>query len=206
MSLWCHSAFQSQHILEAVQQWHSKMWQGPISTSLTCTLGSTKWIMAADGCSPQRTAPRDTPDRILSLFCGRTSAGGHRVPPPPHLSSQIHPPFTQGPCVGCCSRFTPCLVSQSVGMFWQHVKVFGCQWDKVNSAEVLKKILKVHSLSSILLSRREYGWSRQRTMGRHWGRSYSENCVVIRQLFWSKSPLEINILWCITAINFVSSK
>lgn len=31
MSLWCHSAFQSQHILEAVQQWHSNMCQGPIS-------------------------------------------------------------------------------------------------------------------------------------------------------------------------------
>lgn len=119
MSLWCHSAFRSQHILEAVQQWHSKMCQGPISTSLTCALGSRMWIMAAESELWQLMAPLlkrqhpDSPARFLSLFCGRTSVGG-QIPPPPHLRSILP---LHGPCVGCCSRFTPCLVSQSVGRF-----------------------------------------------------------------------------------------
>lgn len=158
------------------------------------------WLLSSEN-STQRYARQNSEPLLWEDQCWRAQSSSSTTSQLPNPSS-----LYTGSLCGMLLQVHPRLVSQSVGMFWQHVKVFGCQWDKVNSAEVLKKILKVHSLSSILLSRREYGWSRQRTMGRHWGRSYSENCVVIRQLFWSKSPLEINILWCITAINFVSSK
>lgn len=88
------------------------------------------WLLSL----PQRTAPRDSAARFLSLFWRRISVG-EQLPALPHLSSPIHPPFTES-LSGTLVQAHPCLFPQSVGMF----KVLGCQWDKVNSTEVLKKI------------------------------------------------------------------
>lgn len=80
---------------------------------------------------------RDLPTRFLSLSCRRTSVGG-QLPHPPHLSLLIRPPFTWS----LCGMLLQVHLLAGFSVFrkgWHHVKVFGRQWDKVSSTEVLKK-------------------------------------------------------------------